>query len=628
MNWRWNENMTKTSGGTGKGRLVFECLLLTAALLAVGAGVALPFAINAGVWTAGWPEDLSSSPLIWLVAAASLACLFSGHRKLDLWFERHPAASLATAAGVCVFFSWMALHAALDSRFGAIDDHEIIRYLGIGKSKADWDDWFTLWKSTEVGGFGDAGRFRPGYYALRIAEACVWGKNVAAWYGFRIFLCASLLVAVWRLASQAWGASVGFSMAFALVGMPSVADMFARLGPSETYGIPALALGIWAWSQLWTSPRQLRWMEDLRWWCGAALLMMAVLSKENLVLFMMPLLGWTGWTLWRKKQGQGRAHAAWSVGLVAVSVLFMCVIMVRMQMIHREDVYGADAGAATIFQSLFRSVSRLLLGEPLIIGWFFLGAACVWLALAGSRAKEGGVVRSTALTGFLPWLVLGVLFWMTQAVAYRDPLWPDGSRYDQPAVLVSLSLMTGVMICTGRWLLERTGSDVFLRVVTRVILCGCLLGGGSGVVQHTMRQAEQNTLRSRRYWSWIDKLADAAKASPDAPVVLLPGQPSSQFEPVAATFWFLRHKKVMNPVYYSTAYLEKDKLTSALDRKLLVMIDHGFTQDLKAAGLRHEKGAVLAHPDAIYVAFDDDVFRRASERGPRLFEPPYEHTLK
>ena len=71
---------------------------------------------------------------------------------------------LSLGVGYCLF------GVNLNAKMGMIDDHEVVSFLGPDKDIAVGEIPQLLSK-TEVGKWGEALRFRPVYYTLRIVES-------------------------------------------------------------------------------------------------------------------------------------------------------------------------------------------------------------------------------------------------------------------------------------------------------------------------------------------------------------------------------------------------------------------------------------------------------------------------
>jgi hypothetical protein len=79
----------------------------------------------------------------------------------------------------------------VSAKFGLIDDHEILRFLGPNHVVRFWDIPRLLITKTEVGQWGTSSRLRPIYYILRLVETALWGDHAGLWYLTRIVLRSS-----------------------------------------------------------------------------------------------------------------------------------------------------------------------------------------------------------------------------------------------------------------------------------------------------------------------------------------------------------------------------------------------------------------------------------------------------
>src|ERR1051325_3504852 len=81
----------------------------------------------------------------------------------------------------CIIFM---LQPMVHADFGMIDDHEIVTFLG----KDNQIRISELFPLIQQWAMEHDGRFRPGYYTLRIFEAFLVGGNAARWYANRLLL--------------------------------------------------------------------------------------------------------------------------------------------------------------------------------------------------------------------------------------------------------------------------------------------------------------------------------------------------------------------------------------------------------------------------------------------------------
>lgn len=142
------------------------------------------------------------------------------------------------------------------------------------------------------------GRFRPGYWLLRIAETAVWGTNLAGWYFDRLLLLLATLGLGYVLARRWFGPALAVLAAVLMVAGPQ-AESFARAGPQEAYAVPLTLAGFVLVSR--------------RRWSGLALLAASAFVKEPFAISALVGIAWA----WRLG---ARRSAVAAAGVVAVAL--------------------------------------------------------------------------------------------------------------------------------------------------------------------------------------------------------------------------------------------------------------------------------------------------------------------
>lgn len=173
----------------------------------------------------------------------------------------------------------------LQIQLGPIDDHEIVRFLGPDRTMRPWEIPGLLWHSTEVGQWGQYGRFRPIYYLMRLIEVQLFGTRATLWYLFRVLLVAGTaaliacaLVFAMKPRTKLGVIALSIATIVPVVLMTSWTDIAARLGPSEIF------LGVFLATFLASYVRIVEALASNRVWI--VLLISAVLAvgtKENAV---------------------------------------------------------------------------------------------------------------------------------------------------------------------------------------------------------------------------------------------------------------------------------------------------------------------------------------------------------
>ena len=90
-------------------------------------------------------------------------------------------------------------------------------------------------------------RFRPFYYGVRLLEAVIWGKNVKLWYVFRMVLLFISSIVLIYILNPFFKILNSLAISAYIFTFPLWGDIFSRLGPSETYSVPGLAIFLWGY---------------------------------------------------------------------------------------------------------------------------------------------------------------------------------------------------------------------------------------------------------------------------------------------------------------------------------------------------------------------------------------------
>ena len=210
--------------------------------------------------------------------------------------------AFATALVSAFVVAMWATGPSLRAKFGPIDDHEPLIWMG-PDGHLPWSEfWTTFIDKTEVGQWGGLSRFRPAYYLLRVGEAVLFGNNPWAWYACVLVMytaaCAvfGYVAAVWLSTavrgSRAWicwsvvlvGSAVG---AFLFAGLNAWSGILARLGPSELLGLLATGVVLLSLTKLSLGLGRL-------WWIPALLgVTTAIFAKESFFVLALafPLVG-------------------------------------------------------------------------------------------------------------------------------------------------------------------------------------------------------------------------------------------------------------------------------------------------------------------------------------------------
>jgi hypothetical protein len=171
----------------------------------------------------------------------------------------------------CILFM---LHPMLHADFAMVDDHEIVSILGREHQTkiAEIVPLIQQWAIEHNG------RFRPGYYVLRILEAFFVGDDAILWYTNRLLLALlSALALYWGLRVFLHPFPAGVVTLLFFSGPQN--EIWTRLGPQEAYGVPLVLAGLtWIAVQLGR-----HYWQPARLFPGLALLLLAGFIKESFV---------------------------------------------------------------------------------------------------------------------------------------------------------------------------------------------------------------------------------------------------------------------------------------------------------------------------------------------------------
>jgi hypothetical protein len=375
----------------------------------------------------------------------------------------------------------------LSAQFSAIDDHEIVSIIGPSGHIAP----------TEIPGkiaqyaVESNGRFRPGYYVLRIFEAAAAGTNPQLWYLDRFILAFVAAVALLALA-------YGFVTRLTLLVLPLMllagpqAEIWTRLGPQESYAVPIVLAGL----------ALVRWRHRS---AGVVLLLAAGLIKENFVLLIPAVVAWLAWR-------EGRT--AWRT-IVCVGVVGgIEAAAVAIQMARYGDFYGQTRSVGSIVGAIRHMLGQFAVDD----GWYLaglLGVAAMLALRGGPRARTAAVLSVAALA----------LVFLPQAYFYGGNPPIITGRYLEPALLFAI-LVAGL----GYWVAEGVGTS---RAWMAASLIVALISGLLMVPQLRTQHQTANDLAagSRSFQAGIHEIEDLLREDPSSWVVLRPDQSVRYYEP-------------------------------------------------------------------------------------------------
>jgi hypothetical protein len=409
------------------------------------------------------------------------------------------------------------------ANWGMIDDHEIYYFLGPGLHLPPTEIWSTLLAKTEVGSL--QGRFRPGYYALKLMETSLWGTNVHLWYFAHTIGFATFLSSIWWFMRRFVGIWLAGVLTVCISLLPLWAGVWSRLGTSEAYGAACIGIALFAAYFLFFSdtPRARN--------VSAIVFALATVTLIGLKETFVPLAGGSVAALLLAGMGKKISRSTVVILVLVMSAALGGIVAV---VTRQVDASGADYYAKPIefWPVLAIGAKGLLLAIRRT--WWICAAPILFFALLrkGSPHPPADRIAATgmaiAVYGFL------VAMYAVQCALYRS-YFPLHSRYDFPAMLLvpsSLCVSACYIFYMTRGLLSERAAD-YAQLAAAVLLS---LGAASGLGHPDNGKAlaaavQTNIETTNSFYDELQLALSAAKKAPDSPIILEAYGPGA-YEPV------------------------------------------------------------------------------------------------
>jgi len=427
-----------------------------------------------------------------------------------------------------------------------IDDHEIIAFMG-NDHHLSFREIPKMLMKTEVGVPGQTSRYRPSYYLFRLIETAVWGDHPFFWYLFRVVLFGISIFIAWRLLGRVFGLLGGLSCMI-LVSHSFWADIWARLGSNETYGVVGVVLYCLAFSKLWEEKRS---EPTTFWWivlAFSAILTMG--SKENFLL----ILSTSAVLLYQAWQHKRLTKLSFLTnGILFAFGLFVMTALILGLKKQGGDVYANPVAPMSRFQILIAGVFSLRQWKiqlPFWVSLILMGISALFKKYQPHDESASYILRDIKR---LFWIETGLLLlWYSQFVFYNGA-WPNGSRYDFPGVL-ALDLAYLFLAYTLIRILPHC--IPYLKFPRAPQLGQAILGGflvlvvllfGFREFKLINAVSQRNSYLSRQFSHSLLKIVEEVKESPNTPIVF-ESHNVWDYEPIFSLQRFLSAYGVQNPL--------------------------------------------------------------------------------
>ena len=465
------------------------------------------------------------------------------------------------------------LSPTLHAEWWMYNDHEIMHF--IGKQRALHASKFNLplyLSDTEVGEFGKSLRFRPIFYSVRIMESFLWGNSALGWWALRMFFFIATFAILWYLVSRPLGIVSGavFSL-WVFSSRRYWTDIYDTISTQEIYcviGVALYALGFYTAVKKVMKCRErpplFSWIIML---IGGVL---AIGSKENFVMMVVPAFILLAFLLWQKKAD----WLAWTTTILLALFSTLIIAAIAIAVSHTgHDYYCTKVSVETSTGIAINAIKQLISYEynvgvivvvlffELIFGVFFRKALNEYLKLT---AKFAVVL-----------VLLGVLI-VSQKVFYHGN-WPVGTRYDFPGMLFEnfYALSVAVYVIQNMKLLKMSINVpyTFVSICIGFMIYVCIQ---SGLPIH--RGAKIAASCTRQFTMRITQITATAKGHPEMPI-LIESSTLADYETIGSLRRFLLAGGVTNKMYLrlhdQEGYYDKNNSLQIENYGRLVLMSKG-----------------------------------------------------
>jgi hypothetical protein len=454
------------------------------------------------------------------------------------------------------------------SKIGLTDENDLPQYVGTTGHVAFSQIPGLLMEKTEIGQFGQSQRFRPVYYLSRLVETALWGLDGGSWYRWRIAMFGLVIAAIFWLYIECTGLVLGTIFTAYTLSFAMWVDIWTRsTGTNEQYatvGSAIYALGAWQFVKRWRAKERL----DASSLAMAAGAIIAMGSKENMLILELPLLAALAAGLWYRRLGPISAIAL-SVA-IASGVWIAASIVVYFLGAKVEDIYGNS-----VHGGLFRAKWMMLVYAGALFAAIGIYATDRALRKLADNEK---LKRFRSLTGRYSLYASVIAGGFVFNFIFYTGMVPTGGRYDFPAVLALPALL--ILLLNG--LSEMAGLFGFGLIAKKA--AGLVLA--IVLVAHTARApwalpaaVKANVARNSAFDAGLREARRMTREHPQWPI-FVKSFSYLDYEIIQAIGFFLIAHGIDNPrylVYVANPYSESyNAFQSGLDQTLLAESSNGI----------------------------------------------------
>ena len=445
-------------------------------------------------------------------------------------FNQHPTKTIFAISAIMAITY---LSPGLFAKFGIIDDHEIINFLYEKDRNGIIGGFVPSLKSTEVVSYGEASRFRPSYYPLRILESFIYGENVFIWYFVRMVGYFFSTFIIFYITVHIFGLAWAVPISLASCTFPYWADIFARLGPGEFYvtiGCSMVAWGIFnIYRSLNLAKPHLKHIVAITLGC-----LMAMGSKEYFIVLTLPVA--LIFLLSLKRKGRLSLGECLSAAIIFSYAGFIFLALAIYFSSHSVDVYS---------QSISLNERGMILGEFFgnKHGLVFVLEVVFMFIISCLKYRQKKLSNLSPMIFFIV-IFIGIM--VAMQIVFNGVIYSH-MRYAYPWAL----LLTLNHIIFFYWIYLHYPIAAVRYVFW--VLCFVILvknSFGFKILRESLNNVERTTIFDKKM-SYIKNKLDKDIT---IPVVLSVNDPLDSFEQVGSFVIYARYREIKNVLYLCANY--------------------------------------------------------------------------
>ena len=384
--------------------------------------------------------------------------------------------------------------------------------------------------STEVGQWGTYLRYRPSYYTLRVLETALWRDNAFLWYLSRYLMLVVSMWLGWRILTTYFPKIVSYLFVFYVMTMPFWPDLLTRLGPSETYAVPAILLFTYG-------------LITNRLWMISLGYVICIGAKENFLFLFPIILGWAGYKAYFKNLT--KRELVWVIILTLYTFFILGAILVATSRAG-ADIYGTKISYRYRITKLLWDIPKITKNKNLFMAAILIGLSAILSIWHGMKQGLTKMITSP-IFAHVGLIIILIIVIATQYIFYINLL-PSNMRYDFPALLlfpiIDLIVMRLIIVFFARY---KYGNIVKLSTYGLILLICTFYIFHTGYTRMQL-QSKKNVAITQNFEGQLNMVSKVIKDNPEATIFFI-SKHYIDYEAIASVSRFLASKNISNKFY-------------------------------------------------------------------------------